>query len=131
MVRWLDVRFTSGGTCADGLCRWFEGLFLKVCKILLCGMWKELTMICDVCFLSKYFILTWEASQRGSPHFTSTIIQRLSDPFHLFFFASLSQDNAKVMLLELTGCLKTKSSGYFQSGFLQPSLEHEENFLKV
>jgi hypothetical protein len=124
-VPWFDVRRFMR-TCADAS----KGLFLKVCEILLCGMWKELTMICEVSF-QKVFFLKWEASQRGSPHLMSTIIQRLSDPFHLFFFASFSPDNAKVMLLELTGYLKTKSSGYFQSGFLEPSLEHEENFLKV
>ncbi len=78
----------------------------------------------------RFFFLTWEASQRGFP-ISQVIIQRLSDPFHLFFFASFSPDNAKVVLRELTDYLKTKSSGYFQSGFLQPSLEQEENFLKV
>jgi len=43
----------------------------------------------------KVFFWTWEASQRGSPHLTSTIIQRLSDPFHLFFFASLSPTHCR------------------------------------
>ncbi len=64
----------------SNLCRWFKGLILKLCEILLCGMWKELTMICDVLFLSKGFFLTWEASQRGSPHLMGTIIQRLFGP---------------------------------------------------
>jgi hypothetical protein len=39
------------------MCRWFKGLFWKVFGSLLCGMWKELTIICDVCFLSKGFFL--------------------------------------------------------------------------